>query len=127
MAAAAKDAQLIGILKDPFALTGGFVGPKQPKGNVPFFDETIQSWVAPFIMASINTKNIHRSNLLLSHQYGENFVYDDISGLSNEIKSKLKSIKPTTLGQAIRIEGITPAAITLLLAYIKRYKFKHTA
>ena len=56
-----------------------------------------------------------------------NFVYDDISGLSNEIKSKLKSIKPTTLGQAIRIEGITPAAITLLLTYIKRYKFKHTA
>ena len=57
----------------------------------------------------------------------ENFVYDDISGLSNEIKSKLKSIKPTTLGQAIRIEGITPAAITLLLTHIKRYKFKHTA
>ena len=57
----------------------------------------------------------------------ENFVYDDISGLSNEIKSKLKSIKPTTLGQVIRIEGITPAAITLLLTYIKRYKFKHTA
>ena len=57
----------------------------------------------------------------------DNFVYDDISGLSNEIKSKHKSIKPTTLGQAIRIEGITPAAITLLLTYIKRYKFKHTA
>ena len=57
----------------------------------------------------------------------DNLVYDDISGLSNEIKSKLKSIKPTTLGQAIRIEGITPAAITLLLTYIKRYKFKHTA
>ena len=55
------------------------------------------------------------------------FVYDDISGLSNEIKSKLNSIRPTTLGQAIRIEGITPAAITLLLTYIKRYKFKHTA
>ena len=57
----------------------------------------------------------------------DNFVYDNISGLSNEIKSKLKSIKPTTLGQVIRIEGITPAAITLLLTYIKRYKFKHTA
>ena len=57
----------------------------------------------------------------------DNFVYDNISGLSNEIKSKLKSIKPTTLGQVIRIEGITPAAISLLLTYIKRYKFKHTA
>ena len=57
----------------------------------------------------------------------DNLIYDDISGLSNEVKFKLKSIKPATLGQAQRIEGITPAAITLLLMYLKRYKFKHTA
>ena len=56
-----------------------------------------------------------------------NLIYDNISGLSNEVKSKLKVIKPATLGQAQRIEGITPAAITLLLMYLKRYKFKHTA
>ena len=57
----------------------------------------------------------------------DNLIYDDISGLSNEVKFKLNSIKPATLGQAQRIEGITPAAITLLLMYLKRYKFKHTA
>ncbi len=50
-----------------------------------------------------------------------------MSGLATEVKFKLKSIKPATLGQAQRIEGITPAAITLLLMYLKRYKFKHTA
>ncbi|MCB1733224.1 MAG: saccharopine dehydrogenase, partial [Halieaceae bacterium] len=36
------------------------------------------SWVAPFMMATINTKNIHRSNLLLDHRYGEDFVYDEM-------------------------------------------------
>ena len=94
MAAAAKDSQIIEALKDPFALTGGFVGPSQPKGNKPFFDETIQSWVAPFIMASINTKNIHRSNLLLSHQYGEDFVYDEmlVTGPGDEGEALANSV-----------------------------------
>ena len=41
-------------------------------------DERIGSWVAPFVMATINTKNIHRSNFLLKHQYGEDFVYDEM-------------------------------------------------
>ena len=38
----------------------------------------MDSWVAPFVMATINTKNIHRSNLLLGHPYGENFRYDEM-------------------------------------------------
>jgi tRNA uridine 5-carboxymethylaminomethyl modification enzyme len=57
----------------------------------------------------------------------ENIDYSDISGLSNEIRQKLELIKPKTFGQASRIEGITPAAINLLLTYSKRYNFKHTA
>ena len=56
-----------------------------------------------------------------------NINYDLFSGLSNEVKSKLKSIKPKTLGQAIRIDGITPAAVILILGYIKRLKYKATA
>jgi tRNA uridine 5-carboxymethylaminomethyl modification enzyme len=47
------------------------------------------------------------------------FSYDRISGLSNEIKFKLKNALPGNLGQAARIDGITPAALTLLLAHIK--------
>jgi len=50
--------------------------------------------------------------------------YDKISGLTDEVKKKLRLIKPDTFGQALRIEGITPAAINLLLAHTKRYKFK---
>ena len=57
----------------------------------------------------------------------DNFDYNKLSGLSNEIKSKLSLIKPKTLGQAIRIDGVTPAAIVLLLSHIKKMKYKATA
>tara|TARA_B110000003_G_C16431287_1_gene450161 strand:- start:192 stop:785 length:594 start_codon:yes stop_codon:yes gene_type:complete len=53
--------------------------------------------------------------------------YDSFSGLSNEVKSKLKSIKPTTLGQALRIDGVTPAAAIILLGFIKKSKYKALA
>ena len=56
-----------------------------------------------------------------------NINYDLLSGLSNEVKSKLKKIKPTTLGQALRIDGITPAAAIILLSYIKKSKFRYSA
>ena len=78
MAAAGRDLAVIEVLKDPFALSNNHPGPEQPRGNQPFFDDALQSWVAPFVMASINTKNIHRSNFLLGHQYGVNFVYDEM-------------------------------------------------
>ena len=78
MAAAAKDPSLVEALINPFALTPGFTGPEQPDGMYPVYDEVIDSWVAPFIMATINTKNIHRSNLLLNHLYGSDFAYDEM-------------------------------------------------
>ena len=46
--------------------------------------------------------------------------YNKLSGLSNEVKSKFKLIKPRTLGQALRIDGITPAAVYILLSYVKK-------
>jgi tRNA uridine 5-carboxymethylaminomethyl modification enzyme len=45
--------------------------------------------------------------------------YDSVSGLSNEIKRKLKEIRPLTFGQALRIDGVTPAAINILMIYCK--------
>ena len=53
--------------------------------------------------------------------------YDSLSGLSNEIKSKLKKIRPLTLGQALRIDGVTPAAAIIILSHLKRSKFKDSA
>ncbi len=57
----------------------------------------------------------------------ENLDYDQFSGLSNEVKSKFKKIKPKTLGQALRIDGITPAAVYILLSHVKRRSIKHIA
>ncbi len=57
----------------------------------------------------------------------ENLDYDQFSGLSNEVKSKFKQIKPKTLGQALRIDGITPAAVYILLSHVKRKSIKHIA
>ena len=53
--------------------------------------------------------------------------YDLFSGLSHEIKSKLKAIKPATLGQALRIDGVTPAAAIILLGFIKKKRYKTSA
>jgi len=57
----------------------------------------------------------------------ENIDYDKFSGLSNEVKSKFKQIKPKTMGQALRIDGITPAAVYILLSHLKRKSIKHIA
>ena len=57
----------------------------------------------------------------------ENLNYDSFSGLSNEVKSKFKKIRPKTMGQALRIDGITPAAVYILLSHLKRKSIKHIA
>ena len=57
----------------------------------------------------------------------DNVNYDNLSGLSNEVKTKFKHIKPKTMGQALRIDGITPAAVYILLSHVKRKSIKHIA
>ncbi|MGJ8689817.1 MAG: saccharopine dehydrogenase family protein [Gammaproteobacteria bacterium] len=78
MASAAKKPELIKVLQDPFALTQGVAGPEQPSGAKPIFEEELNSWSAPFVMATINTKNVHRTNFLLQHAFGKDFVYDEM-------------------------------------------------
>ena len=78
MKRAGEQPEVIEWLKDPFSLSPGFEGPKQPHGAKPIYEEDLNSWSAPFIMATINTKNIHRSNLLQGHRYGTDFVYDEM-------------------------------------------------
>ena len=76
--AISKDLSLVAILNNPFALTPGFEGAKQPRGNRPMYEEDLQSWAAPFMMALINTRNVHRSNMLMGFPYGQEFVYDEM-------------------------------------------------
>lgn len=94
LAAAARDPSILGLLSSPFALTPGFSGPHQPTGLLPEFDATLNTWVAPFIMAAINTKNVHRTNFLLGHRYGADFVYDEmmVAGLGEMGKAAADAI-----------------------------------
>ena len=78
MAAAARDPQVLEHLKNPFALTPDFAGPKQPHGAAVAYDEDLGAWTAPFVMAAINTRNVHRSNWLMDQLYGADFVYDEM-------------------------------------------------
>lgn len=92
--AAAKDPSLLGLVRDPFALTPDFSGPKQPPGNRPVFDDDLQTWLTPFFMANINTRNVHRSNMLMGFPYGREFVYDEmqITGPGEEGEARAKRI-----------------------------------
>ena len=78
MKAVARKPSLIPILQSPFGLTPGFEGPSQPMGLLPEYDDRLGKWAAPFIMATINTKNVHRTNFLLGHPYGADFKYDEM-------------------------------------------------
>src|SRR6266540_3749170 len=91
--AVARDLSLVAILNNPFALTPGFEGAKQPRGNRPLYEEDLQSWAAPFMMALINTRNVHRSNMLMGFPYGRDFIYDEMvltgAGEKGEANAKL--------------------------------------
>lgn len=79
------------VLTDPFALSPE-KGPPQPNGDIAVYDEMIPSWSAPFVMAAINTKNVHRTNALLGHPYGRDFKYDEMmltgDGAAGEKRAK---------------------------------------
>ena len=79
MAAVQKNPALMAVMMDPFALTPGFTGPAQPSGQETGFDEDVGAEVGPFMMAMINTKNVHRSNALMGHPWGQDFLYDEMS------------------------------------------------
>jgi short subunit dehydrogenase-like uncharacterized protein len=91
--AVARDLSLVAILNNPFALTPGFEGAKQPRGNKAVYEEDLQSWAAPFMMALINTRNVHRSNMLMGFPYGRDFIYDEMvltgAGEKGEANTKL--------------------------------------
>ena len=97
------------------------------------------SYVSREIDEQLEIKSHYRGYLkkqnadILAFKRDENLIipdsinYDSFSGLSNEVKSKFKKIRPKTMGQALRIDGITPAAVYILLSHLKRKSIKHIA
>ena len=99
MAAAAKDPAVIGYLTNPFSLSADFAGPPQPAGNKPEYDESLGSWATNFVMAPINTKNVHRTNHLRGHAYGADFVYDEmmLTGPGEQGEAMAKHVASTPM------------------------------
>jgi short subunit dehydrogenase-like uncharacterized protein len=101
-------------MADPFALTPGFQGPAQPDDAGPVYDEPARSWSSPFVMATINTKNIHRSNALLGHPWGRDFVYDERmltgDGSAGEARARAQS---RMAGWQNRLLGFAPTRALL--------------
>ena len=99
MAALGRDHSLIALMTSPFCLTPGFEGPPQPAGNKPLFDESVGSWAAPFVMAAINTKNVHRTNFLLGQPWGADFTYDEmiLTGPGEQGEAVAKHIATTPM------------------------------
>jgi len=95
-------------------------------GHCPVEDTTIQESIEISIKYEGYIKrqlqHIEKFKKLEKKSIPENFSYDDISGFSNEVAEKLSKIRPASVGQASRISGITPAAISLLLVSLERQK-----
>jgi len=96
--------------------------------EIPFFDKKIDEQIE--INAHYRGYLKKQKADILAFKRDENLIipdrvnYDDLSGLSNEVKAKFKQIKPKTMGQALRIDGITPAAVYILLSHVKRKSIK---
>ncbi len=99
--------------------------------DIPFFSKEIDEQVE--INAHYMGYLKKQKADILAFKRDENLIipdkinYDGLSGLSNEVKAKFKEIKPKTMGQALRIDGITPAAVYILLSHVKRKSIKHIA
>ena len=96
--------------------------------DIPFFDKKIDEQIE--INAHYRGYLKKQKADILAFKRDENLIipdrvnYDDLPGLSNEVKAKFKQIKPKTMGQALRIDGITPAAVYILLSHVKRRSIK---
>ena len=96
--------------------------------DIPFFDDKIDEQIE--INAHYKGYLKKQKADILAFKRDENLIipdkvnYDNLSGLSNEVKAKFKLIKPKTMGQALRIDGITPAAVYILLSHVKRKSIK---
>jgi short subunit dehydrogenase-like uncharacterized protein len=89
--AAGRDPSIMKTMANPFALTPGFTGPAQPPDNKAVLDEKAGGWAAPFVMAAINTKNVHRTNFLRGHPYGADFVYDEMMAMGEGPKGEKRA------------------------------------
>jgi short subunit dehydrogenase-like uncharacterized protein len=117
MEAVGRDRSLIKTLGNPYALVPGFKGPRQPDDSTAEWDDLAKSWSAPFVMAPINTKNVHRTHALRGHPWGTNFLYSErmLTGRGEKGERRARKIARNT-----RIQNIL-LAIGPTRALIRRF------
>ena len=117
MEAVGRDRSLIKTLGNPYALVPGFKGPRQPNDGVAEYDELAKAWTAPFVMAPINTKNVHRTHALRGHPWGTDFVYSErmLTGKGSKGEQRAKKMARNTKIQNVLL------AIGLTRSLIRRF------
>jgi short subunit dehydrogenase-like uncharacterized protein len=114
MEAVGRDRSLIKTLGNPYALVPGFKGPRQPDDSTAEWDDLAKSWTAPFVMAPINTKNVHRTHALRGHPWGTNFLYSErmLTGRGEKGEQRAKKLaRNTRIQNALLAIGPTRALI----------------
>ncbi len=89
-----SDPEVARIAKNPYALCPEEFrkGPRQPYVKGPKFDEDLNAWMAPFVMAAINTRIVHRSHALQGRPWGEDFTYDEAMMTGKGFKGRRRAI-----------------------------------
>ena len=101
--AMAADPAQARLMADPFSLTPGFRGPAQPESHAAEYDAQARSWTVPFIMAAINTKNVHRTHALRGHPWGRDFVYSERQTTGDGPGGRARA---HALAQAFRLQNL---------------------
>jgi short subunit dehydrogenase-like uncharacterized protein len=97
----AGDPEVRRLMADPYAIAPGGSGgrPRQPEVRFAEYDDDARSWIAPFVMAAINTRTVHRTNALAADAYGTDFVYDEATLTGPGVKGLATAI---AMGAGIR-------------------------
>jgi len=96
----------------------GFVSGRLDIPEIAFRQVEIEVKYAGFIQRQL--KDVEKFKNLEKIKLPVDLEYTNINGLSREVKEKLNKLKPINLGQASRISGVTPAAISLLMVYLRK-------
>jgi hypothetical protein len=89
-------------MNSPFALTPAFVGPRQPHSDAAAYGEWAKSWTVPFVMAPIDTRNVHRTHVLRGHPWGRDFIYDECTMTGDGAKGESRARR---LARAMRVQN----------------------
>ena len=113
---AAADPALRREMADPYALCPADSKPhiRQPKITA-VMDEDVNSWIAPFVMEAINTRIVHRSNALLGHLWGKDFLYDEAVMTGGSDKGRRRA-RVTAFGQSLMMPGFALPPIRWLMS-----------